>query len=68
MRWRRWGMRRGWYGGGWGGPGPMGGWGRMGGWGWRRRGWGCFPCCSMLLVLPVLGFLALAVTFAVHYI
>ena len=52
-----WGMRRGW-----------GGWGRMGGWGWRRRGMGCFPCCSLILVLPLIAFVGLAVSLAVHFL
>jgi hypothetical protein len=65
MRWRRgWGMRRGW--GGW--PGGYGGWGRWGGWGWRRRGFGCMPCCSLILMLPLMAFLAVVVTLAVHYL
>ena len=58
------GMRRGW-GGGYGG---YGGWGRMGGWGMGRRGMGCFPCCSLAMLLPVMAFMAVAVTLAVHYI
>ena len=56
-----WGMRRGWGGG-------YGGWGRMGGWGWRRRGMGCMPGCSLAMLLPVMAFMAVAVTLAVHYI
>jgi hypothetical protein len=70
MGWRRggWGMR-GWgrrMGYGWGGP--WGGMGQWGGWGWRRRGCGCFPCCSMVMLLPLLAFVAAAATLAVHFL
>ena len=63
MRRGNWGMRRRW--GGW--PGMYGGYGRWGGWGWRRR-MGCFPCCSLVLALPLLAIIGAFAFMAVRYI
>jgi hypothetical protein len=65
--------------GGFGGMG-MGGWGEPGRF-WRRRRWmgpmgyggwrrpmGCFPCCSLILAIPLLVLVAGVVLLGVHYL